>query len=164
MRNPRPAAPDDPVRFEFERSLGQTVLFNGDIEGEPKPEDIQAAIDAFFRLDASVQRHILNGWHPESIKSDREAKRRNEESVPLFPVLRMRSCERRRSPYERQYCQFDEIADDDRATATLYIAAGSTKADVLRAMNWLLIQIDHHWDAIIIDPLKRQGKELPIAK
>ena len=94
---------------------------------------MHSAIDAFFLLDPAMQTRV-HGWHPDSIKSDREAKRSYEEDASLFPVLMMTS-KVHRSHFHRPICQFDEIAADDRNTATLYIAAGSSKAEVLRAMG-----------------------------
>jgi len=40
----------------------------------------------------------------------------------------------------------------------LLIGAGSTKAEVLDALEVLASQIDSHWDRLIVDPLNREER------
>jgi hypothetical protein len=150
MRNNVPA--NHPARFKIEQMVHEVHAGNGDVEDWPPDAEMAEAIDAFMALPEDERRRMLGGWSPKVIEEvDRKVHRKLVDTKwPLIPVLQIDV-----GPYDNDMdhpsTQFNGFIWDDPKDVWLLVRATATKAEVLRALEYLTYVVDHHWANMIAD-------------
>jgi hypothetical protein len=150
------ASSGDPTRFAISQLVHEHKDENGDVEEPADIEELRSAVCEFRGLPFDEQRRLLGGWNHKVIDVHRSEHMKRLAGWPLRPVLTMWAGGR--GDRDRAIGEFDAIYDEDARTCRIFIKAGSTKAEVLDALETLAFQIDSDWDRLITDPLDRENR------
>ena len=138
----------NPDRWEIASTVHETRDAKGD-EDEPLDRDeLLQALSYLQSLPKHRAKKLLGGWSPEALTVGREASLEAFRDWPLYPVLCLRT-----SAFDirRPSAQFEEYPDDDCRLVRLLIGVGSNKGDVLEAIEWMRMTIDHDWEHLIAE-------------